>query len=960
VTDDTWNETEICPECGTPKSGWLEGNCPTCLIRLGAPGLAGKSVRDDPVIRQRAGILRSLGDYELLEEIARGGMGVVYRARQVSLNRLVAVKVLLAPQFARDTKRFRREAEVAASLNHPNIISICDVGEHDGQPYFSMELIEGRSLAEPCRDQPLGARRAAELTKTIAEAVHFAHEHHLLHRDLKPSNVLVDASGAPHVADFGLAKRSDGDADLTLTGQVLGTPNYMPPEQARGGQSSVAGDVYSLGAILYHLLTGRPPFVAETITQTLRLAAESEAVSPRLLNPELPRDLETICAKCLDKDPKRRYASARELADELGRFLRDEPIQARPIALMEKLIRWCRRKPALALSIGAGLALLLLVVIGSPIAIVRIDTARKLAEAAERRTEQQLYTALLEQARATILSGELGQRVRALDAVRRAGAISNSPVLRGVAISALDLPDLRFERALPIGQGVTRAALDPLFERIALTQGTNPVEIRTVRDQRLLATLPASTNLPAYTLKWSPDGRFLAVNRDHDSTSRVRDVEVWEVAGAKRVLLLPRSLWGANSFHPRLPRILVGRPPATASTWDLETGRELTSLRLAGEPMDVKFAPDGEYLFSGGWGRDLICWDVKAMRRAFTVGLDSYHLQCRADGRQCAIVWWDPTRVQLHTFERPVVHRELVGDLGGGRNHAAFSPDGRWLAGSGAGRLVVWDLESNGPGAVLDEAAESRARFAPNGELLVDRRGGCSRFRPRPGTNGAAPELERLPLASPAGFVSLCLVSNGVVFTGARGSRLAAFDQLTTDSGEWKRTADGLNGASPDGRWLAMYRSFTPHLYLHRLPGLERVAKLTNEGNIGRFEFSPLNDEVAVCSRATGISVWSTTTWQRTRHLTNFTDLRYSPDGRTFWLSTARTSTLHDARTLEPLLPLPAGTLPLAFSPDARYLAVSVDQRHMQVCDLAEVQSQLRAIGLDWVGERTIPQTANR
>jgi WD40 repeat protein len=1037
VTDDTWNETETCPECGTPKSGWLEGNCPTCLIRLGTPGLAGKSVRDDPAIRQRAGILRSLGDYELLEEIARGGMGVVYRARQVSLNRLVAVKVLIAPQFARDTKRFRREAEVAASLSHPNIISIHDVGEHDGQPYFSMELIEGRSLAELCHDQPLGARRAAGLTKTIAEAVHYAHERHLLHRDLKPSNVLVDAFGAPHVTDFGLAKRSDGDADLTLTGQVLGTPNYMPPEQAQGGQSSVAGDTYSLGAILYHLLTGRPPFVAETITQTLRLVAESEAVSPRLLNPELPRDLETICAKCLDKDPKRRYASARELADELGRFLHDEPIQARPIAPMEKLIRWCRRKPALALSIGAGLALLLLVVIASPIAIVRIDTARKLAEAAERRTEQQLHTALLEQARATILSGELGQRVRALDAVRRAGAISNSPVLRGVAISALDLPDLRVERALPIEPGVTRATLDPAFERIALTQGTNPVEIRTVRDQRLLATLPASTNLPAYTLKWSPDGRFLAVNRDHDSTSRVRDVEVWEVAGAKRVLLLPRSLWGANSFHPRLPRILVGRPPATASTWDLETGRELTSLRLAGEPMDVKFAPDGESfsvahafgegwmvavhhaadgtprashlfadyvretdwhpggrwiavpdfsgaihwmdahtgqtrllgkhkaaavraifspdgesLFSGGWDRDLICWDVKAMRRAFTVGLDSYQLQFRADGRQCAIVWWNPTRVQLHTFERPVLHRELAGDLGGGRNHAAFSPDGRWLAGSGAGRLVVWDLESNGPGAVLDEAAESRARFAPSGELFVDRRGGCSRFRPRPGTNGAAPELERLPLASPAGFVSLCLVSNGVVFTGARGSRLAAFDQLTTDSGEWKRTADGLNGASPDGRWLAMYRSFTPHLYIHRLPGLERVAKLTNDANISRFEFSPLNDEVAVCSRATGISVWSTTTWQRTRHLTNFTDLRYSPDGRTFWLSTARTATLHDARTLEALLPLPAGTLPLAFSPDARYLAVSVDLRHMQVWDMAEVRKQLRAIGLDWPDER--------
>jgi WD40 repeat protein/predicted Ser/Thr protein kinase len=1083
---ETVNQPETCPECGTPKSGWLEGNCPTCLIRLGVPE-AGRVAPRAPQAEtnERAGIIRALGDYELIEEIARGGMGVVYRARQVSLNRLVAVKVLLAPEFARDTRRFRREAEVAASLNHPNIISIYEVGEHDGQPYFSMELIEGRSLADLSRDQPLGARRAAKLTKTIAEAVHFAHERHLLHRDLKPSNVLVDASGAPRVTDFGLAKRSDGDADLTLTGQVLGTPNYMPPEQARGAESSVAGDVYSLGAILYQLLTGRPPFVAETITQTLRLAAESEAVSLRLLNPELPRDLETICAKCLEKDPKRRYASARELADELGRFLRDEPIQARPIAPVEKLIRWCRRKPALALSIGAGLTLLLLVVVGSPIAIVRIDTARKLAEAAERRAEQQLYTALLEQARATVVSGELGQRLGALDAVRRAGAFSNSSVLRGLAVSALDLPDLRFERDVPIRPGVMYPRLDPAFERIALPRGTNPTEIWSVPDQRVLSTLPASTNLPAFGSAWSPDGRYFLVMRDHDSGGRRRDIEVWDLAsttevrpsagaarsksedasslpraaavssvvapedgrtpGSRRVLLLRRVPWGAVSYHPSLPRIIAGQLPANASIWDLETSRELARHRLAGEPLDLKFAPDGEsfaaahlfgvgpmvtvhqaadgtpgasrafpdhvneiewhpggrwiavpdhsgtvhwmdaqtgttrvlgrhkaaavravfspdgeYLFTGGWDRDLICWDVRAMQRAFRVGLDSYEMQFRADGRQCAIYRWPDTRVRLHAFERPILYREYAGDLGGGRNHAAFSPDGRWLAAGGDGRLVVWDLSGNGPGAESDEAGHSRLRFAPNGELFADQRGRCFRFRVTPGTNGAAPELERLGMASPAGFVSLCLVSNGVVLTGSSGSRLAAFDQLAEDSAPWKRTVDGLNGASPDGQWLGMFRSYTPHLYIHRLPGLERVAKLTNDANISRFEFSPLNDEVAVSSRAAGITFWSTATWQRTRHLTNFTDLRYSPDGRTFWLSTVRTTALHDARTLEPLLPLPTGTLPLAFSADGRYLAASVDSRRMQVWDLAAVRNQLRAINMDWAKTRSESQPASR
>jgi tetratricopeptide (TPR) repeat protein len=323
---------------------------------------------------------RHFGDYELLGEIARGGMGVVYRARQISLDRVVALKMILGGQLAgaEEVRRFRQEAEAAAQLKHPNIVAIHEVGERHGQPFFSMDFIEGQTLRQLTRDNPLSASRAADLLKIVAEAVHYAHERGVIHRDLKPSNVLVDASGGPHVTDFGLAKRIGSDADLTVSGMVVGTPSYMPPEQASGRNKTVGplSDVYALGAMLYDLLTGRPPFRGATPAETMAQLEGQEPVSPRLLNANVPRDLETICLKCLEKSPSQRYASAQALADELGRFLRDEPILARPAGWLEKGWRWCRRNPAAA----AALALLLVVAVGSPIAAWRINVERIIAE----------------------------------------------------------------------------------------------------------------------------------------------------------------------------------------------------------------------------------------------------------------------------------------------------------------------------------------------------------------------------------------------------------------------------------------------------------------------------------------------------------------------------------------------------------------------------------------------------
>ena len=292
---------------------------------------------------------RTLGDYELLDLIARGGMGVVYKARQTSLNRLVALKMLPGGQFAQEEarQRFKREAQAAAKLRHPNIVTVYEVGEDAGQPYFSMDFVAGRSLAELVREQPLSARRAAGYAKSIAEAIAYAHQQGILHRDLKPSNVVVDADDQIHITDFGLAKDLSGDLELTQTGQVLGSPGYLPPEQvsAKALPLGPASDIYSLGALLYHLVTGRRPFVADTLAETLRQVVELDPIPPQQLNPAVPRDLATICLKCLAKEPSRRYRSAVALAEELGRFLDGKPILARPVRRTRKSLALVSAQP---------------------------------------------------------------------------------------------------------------------------------------------------------------------------------------------------------------------------------------------------------------------------------------------------------------------------------------------------------------------------------------------------------------------------------------------------------------------------------------------------------------------------------------------------------------------------------------------------------------------------------------
>src|SRR5438094_5853065 len=349
----------FCRKCGaTIPPDSPQHSCGACLLETalgpdepvagGGLSAIASAKADDP---GRANIspspmLMDFGDYELLEQIGRGGQGVVFRAHQKSLNRTVALKFIRLGQWASEAnvKRFRREAEAAARLEHPCIVPIYEVGERDGSCYFSMKFVEGGQLDEVAKREPMPPRRAAELIAKVARTVHYAHEHGILHRDIKPGNILLDAKGEPHLTDFGLARLVESESSVTQTLDVLGTPSYMAPEQAVGNNAAVsnATDVYGLGAVLYQLLTGQPPFAGGTTYETIKLLEDTEPRPPRLLNPKVDRDISTICLKCLEKDPKRRYASALALAEDLERWLKHEPIRARHTGIFVRGRKWVR------------------------------------------------------------------------------------------------------------------------------------------------------------------------------------------------------------------------------------------------------------------------------------------------------------------------------------------------------------------------------------------------------------------------------------------------------------------------------------------------------------------------------------------------------------------------------------------------------------------------------------------
>jgi WD40 repeat protein len=794
--------------------------------------------------------VRYFGDYEIVREIARGGMGVVFEARQVSLNRIVALKMILAGQLANETdvKRFYSEAEAAANLDHPGIVPIFEVGQHEGQHYFSMGYVEGQSLSHRLANGPLPPREAAELMVKVAEAIEFAHQRGLIHRDLKPANILLDKKGNPRVTDFGLAKRLETDSGLTGSGQIMGTPSYMPPEQADGKRGEVGppSDVYALGATLYATLTGRPPFQAATPMDTILQVIGDEPVPPRRLNPAVDRDLETICLKAMAKEPARRYATAGDLAADLRRFLAGEPIRARSVGSFEKGWRWCRRRPVIA-----GLtATAVVAVVGG---LTGTSLGLRAALEATNVAEQRLYDARMNlvQRYWDDYNGELFQQGLAEQLPAQQGGIDRrgfewfywhrkhssghvalggntspincvafSPDGRRIASATLngtklwDIGTRQIVRNLDAGESTHSVAFSPDGRRVASGRRDGKVRVwdaATGLESRSfeLRYHELRYRAPVQSVEFSPDGQRIAAIARFGPSGDERAVEVWDVATGQIIRAL-EGRYGPNAsvaFSPDGNALACGSIEPGVKVWDTETGQEIRTLKVpSGEVRSVAFSPDGRKLASAHSGGAVIVWDAATGQKTLTLQGHTASVSCvrfSRDGQRLASASADGTaKVWDATTGLEIL--ALRGHTGS-VNGVAFSPDGRTLASAGNdGMVQVWDATTRQePFSIKWDYALTSVAFSPDGQRLASAsEDGTARVW------DAATGLEILAVRGHRGS------ANDVAFSpDGRTLASAGNDWMVKvwDAATGQKTRDLAGHTefvtrvafSPDGRWLA-------------------------------------------------------------------------------------------------------------------------------------------------------------
>ena len=657
--------------------------------------------------------------YEIARELGRGGMGVVYLARDRKLNRMVALKMVLAGAFAspEDRVRFLSEAQHAAALRHPTIVQVHEVGQVNGLPYFTLEFVPGGTLSARLGGQPLPAAEAARLTEKLARGVQSAHEHGLVHRDLKPGNVLIEegpdappASWTPKITDFGLARRLEvSESGLTQTGAIVGTPSYMAPEQAAGKTREVspATDVYALGAILYECLTGRPPFKAATPIDTVLQVLEDEPVPPSRLMPRLSRDLGTICLKCLRKEPKQRYATAAELADELDRFLAGRPILARPVSRAERLWRWCRRNPALAAAAGlAAAAVLAVVVLSVGFGVYQGRAADEL-----RREQNQTKTA----------EDKAEGRLQDLQEAARQKAL----LARQSARLVLDQGQTRCEKGdVAVGMLALAHGLEIVPDDAPELAAVIRIDLDAWRGR--LRPLRAVLEHPDHAWpQFNPDGKRLLTSC-HDGAFRL-----WDVATSQPVVLMRVEHAGrVGTFTPDGLKVLTSDPDGTALIWDAATGRRIGVLFRHPQGLSaVAFSPDGKTIATAGDDKTARLWKMetgepigRAMTTDGVVGGVAFSpngktlLTCGAETAQLWNVKTGEPIGRPMTIDRDPLHHKS------NYSGASFRPDGKTiLTFSRDGTVRLWDAatQQERDGSPLWSGELVHAKFSPDGSRVL-------------------------------------------------------------------------------------------------------------------------------------------------------------------------------------------------------------------------------------------------